>query len=109
MRWRKLLLYRTSNVWLFVLIWGNVIKDFDMKGATLLVLRSVDVDTDTQFDISLNTSFYFNVHIDDLKRIQIQLSIRNADLLTLDLLYCSLHFRRKCFRKKIINLKENNE
>lgn len=75
---------------------ADVIDDSYVRGTTLPVLRSIDVDT----DLSFNPLCYIKVQTDELRRIRIFIRDRNlkTSRFKFDRLYCTLHFRQRGVR-----------
>ena len=78
-----------------IYVCADVIDDSYVRGTTLTVLRSIDVDTDTKVDLSFNALCYITVQTDELRRIRIFIRDRNLKVsrFKFDRLYCALHFR----------------
>lgn len=83
-----------------IYVCADVIEDSYVRGTTLPVLRSIEIDTDTKIDLSFNPLCYIKVQTDELRRIQIFIRDRNLkpSRFKFDRLYCSLHFRQRWVR-----------
>ena len=75
-----------------IYVCADVIDDSYVRGTTLPVLRSIDVDTDTKVDISFNPICYIKVQTDEFRRIRIFSRFK------FDRLYCTFHFRQRWVR-----------
>jgi len=80
-----------------IYVCSNLVEDSYLKGTSLPILRSIDVEAKEKVDLILNPVFYFKVRREELSRLQI--FIRNDTLgssrFKIDRLYCTLHFRRR--------------
>lgn len=75
----------------------NLVEDSYVKGTSIPISRSIDVESKEKVDLMLNSVFYFKIGREELSRLQI--FIRDDTLgssrFKIDRLYCTLHFRRR--------------
>jgi hypothetical protein len=85
----------------------DVMDDSYVRGTTLPVLRSIDIDTDTKVDLSFNPLCYIKVQTDELRRIRIFIKDRNLkpSRFKFDRLYCTLHFPQKMGSIEVFDFK----
>ena len=78
---------------------AEVINDSYVRATTLPVLRSIDVDTDTEVDLSFDSLCYIKGHTDELRRIRIFIRDRNLNpsRFKFDRLYCTFIFAKDGF------------
>ena len=80
-----------------IYVCSNLVEDSYVKGTSLPILRSIDVDAEEKVDLIMNPVFYFKVQCEELRRLQI--FIRDDALgpsrFKIDRLFCTLHFRRR--------------
>jgi hypothetical protein len=54
-----------------ICVCSNLVEDSYVKGTSLPVLCSIDVETEEKFDLILNPVFYFKLRREELSRLQI--------------------------------------
>ena len=83
-----------------IYVCADVIDDSYVRVTTLPVLRSIDVDTDAEVDLSFNPLCYIKVQTGELRRTRIFIRDRNlkSSRFKFDRLYCTLHFRQRWVR-----------